>query len=96
MAEPAAATPSTSANTAGAFWKRHPVDIRFSLPLLGGWFYVTVVSGPERRSAERRQHDRHGYPLRTAANVFFVLGIAAAFYAVALIVFAFATSIIEW
>lgn len=88
--EPVAARP------AGQFWKRHPVDIRFSLPFLGGWFYVTVLSGPERRGAERRDRERHHYPLRTAANVFFVVGTAAAFYAAALVVLAFVSSIVEW
>ena len=80
----------------GAFWKRHPVDIRFSLPFLGSWFYITVLSGPERRTDERRAEQRHHYPLRTAANVFFVLGAAAAFYALALVVLAFTSAIVEW
>ncbi|MSO85851.1 MAG: hypothetical protein EXR04_07910, partial [Rhodospirillales bacterium] len=85
----------TTAKPAAAFWRRHPVDIRFSLPFLGNWFYVTVVSGPERRTDERQAEQRHHYPLRTAANVFFVLGLGAGFYALALVVFAFASSIVE-
>jgi hypothetical protein len=89
-------TEPVAVQPAGAFWKRHPVDIRFTLPFFGGWFYVTILSGPERRSAERRDRERHRYPLRTAANVFFVVGAAVAFYAAALIVIAFASSIIEW
>ncbi|MCC7016562.1 MAG: hypothetical protein IT564_05110 [Rhodospirillales bacterium] len=99
ITEPMAAAPGPGAPAppAGAgFWRRHPVDIRFSLPFLGGWFYVAILSGPERRSAERRAEQRHRYPLRTAANVFFVLGLAAAFYAVALVVLAFGSAIIEW
>lgn len=87
---------ATTAKPAAAFWRRHPVDIRFSLPFFGNWFYVTVVSGPERRTEERRAEQQHHYPLRTAANVFFVLGLGAAFYALALVVFAFASSIVEW
>jgi hypothetical protein len=96
--DPSAAAPGIPAPTRPGteFWKRHPVDIRFSLPVLGGWFYVTILSGPERRSAERRAEQRHHYPLRTAANIFFVLGLGAAFYAVALVVLAFASAIIEW
>ena len=89
-------TDSVAAQPAGQFWKRHPVDIRFSLPFFGGRFYITVLSGPERRSAERRSAERHRYPLRTAANVFFVVGTAAAFYAAVLVVIAFASSIVEW
>ena len=92
-----AAAPAPPGTPAGAaFWKRHPVDIRFSLPFLGGWFYVTVLSGPERRNAERRAEQRHHYPLRTAANIFFVLGAAAGFYALALVILAFVSSIVEW
>ncbi len=87
---------ATTVKPAAAFWRRHPVDIRFSLPFFGNWFYVTVVSGPERRGDERRAEQRHHYPLRTAANVFFVLGLGAGFYALALVVFAFASSIVEW
>lgn len=79
-----------------AFWKRHPVDIRFSLPFFGGRFYVTVLSGPERRDAARRSHERGRYPLRTAANVFFVAGAAVAFYMAAFVIIAFASSIVVW
>ena len=89
-------TDSVAAQPAGQFWKRHPVDIRFSLPFFGGRFYITVLSGPERRDAERRRAERHRYPLRTASNVFFVVGTAAAFYAAVLVVIAFASSIVEW
>lgn len=95
-ADAGAMPPSAPTPTGAAFWKRHPIDIRFSLPFWGGWFYVTILSGPERRSTERRKSERHRYPLRTAANIFFVAGTAAAFYAVALVVLAFASSIVEW
>ena len=79
-----------------AFWSRHPVDIRFSLPFLGNWFYITVLSGPERRPAARRVEQRQHYPLRTAANVFFVFGLGAAFFVLALVALAFVTAIVEW
>ncbi|MEK7244830.1 MAG: hypothetical protein AAB223_02290 [Pseudomonadota bacterium] len=88
-------TASTPPKKAG-FWGRHPIDIRFSLPFLGGRFYVAALSGRERRPAERRAQERHHYPLRTAANVFFVLGLGAAFYALALVLVAFASAIVEW
>lgn len=87
---------SAAARPEGTFWKRHPVDIRFSLPFFGGRFYITVLSGPERRDAERRSRERNNYPLRTTANVFFVAGTAVAFYAAAFVILVFASSIVEW
>lgn len=76
-------------------WKLHPLNIRISVPFLNRRYYVTVVGGEEKRSLERRRHDRHRYPLRTVANVFFVLGIGTVFYAVALIVLAMGSAILE-
>jgi hypothetical protein len=76
-------------------WKRPPVNIRFTVPIIHKRFYVTVVSGEEKRSVERRRHDRHSYPLRTAANVFFFIGIATVFYMVAVVLLALQSAIIE-
>ena len=42
------------ASTAGDGWTTHPVDIRVSIPWLSRRFYITIVSGPERRAARRR------------------------------------------
>ena len=39
-------------------WTHHPVNIRFSLPLPFGRYYIRVVAGPERRSPDRRASDR--------------------------------------
>ena len=77
-------------------WSRHVVNIRLSLPFLRQRYYVTVVGGEERRDGTRRAHDRSRYPLRTAANVFFFIGIATVFYAVALVVLAFSSAIVEF
>ena len=77
-------------------WKRPPVNIRFTVPIVHKQFYITVVSGEEKRSAERRHHDRHSYPLRTAANVFFFVGIATLFYVAAVMVLAVQSAIIEF
>jgi hypothetical protein len=77
-------------------WKRPPVNIRFTVPFIHKQFYVTVVGGEERRSAERRGHDRSSYPLRTAANAFFFVGVAVVFYSVALVAMAFMSAIIEF
>lgn len=77
-------------------WKRPPVNIRFTVPIIHKRFYITVVSGEEKRSVERRRRDRHAYPLRTAANVFFFIGIATVFYVVAVIALAMQSAIIEF
>jgi len=76
-------------------WKVHPINIRFTLPLVDRRFYLTVVGGEDKRSAERRAHDRSKYPLRTLANIFFVLGVATVFYTVALIALALHSAILE-
>lgn len=77
-------------------WKRPPVNIRFTVPIIHKRFYITVVSGEEKRSTERRHRDRHSYPLRTAANVFFFIGIATVFYMVAVLALALQSAIIEF
>ncbi|MCC6466753.1 MAG: hypothetical protein IT563_00415 [Alphaproteobacteria bacterium] len=63
-------------------WVAHPVDIRVSLPLPFGRYYLTLVAGPERRSAARLAGDRQARPLATAGNLLFffvsALGINAA------------------
>ncbi len=80
----------------GAEWASHPVNIRFTVPFIGRYYYVTVVGGEGRRSAERRAHDHNKYPLRTVANVFFFLGVGAAFYAAALVGLALYGVVVEF
>jgi hypothetical protein len=77
-------------------WQRHVVNIRVSLPFFKQRFYITVVGGEEKRDADRRSSERNTYPLRTIANVFFVIGAATIFYAVALIALAFQATIFEF
>lgn len=77
-------------------WKRSPVDIRFTLPFFGRKFYVTVVSGAEKRNPKRRAEERHHYPLRTVANVFFFIGLATLFYMAAVIALALQSAIVEF
>ena len=72
-----------------------PVNIRVFLPWFGRRFYMTVLAGEEKRSRERRKHERQKYPLRTVANVFFFIGLATLFYMVALIGLALHSAIIE-
>ena len=77
-------------------WQRHVVNIRVSLPFFKQRFYITVVGGEEKRDADRRSKERNTYPLRTIANIFFVIGAATVFYAVALIALAFHATIFEF
>ena len=77
-------------------WQFSPVNIRFTLPFFGKKYYITVVSGSERRSDERRARERHRYPLRSLANVFFFVGLATVFYMAAVIVLALQTAIVEF
>ncbi len=66
------AAPQTGAPSAGASqsrWESHPVNIRFTIPLLFRSYYITVVIGPERRSKERRAIERQKHPVFTPGNV---------------------------
>ncbi len=47
----------------------HPVNIRLSIPLLFGRYYVTVVAGKERRSGERLANERKKHPLMKLGNL---------------------------
>ncbi len=85
------------ADAAGqAPWDDHAVNIRLTLPLILRRFYVTVVGGNEKRSGDRRDIDRHKYPLRTAANGFFFIGMATLFYTALLVCMAVYSVVIEF
>ena len=60
----------------GESWDRHPVNLRFGIPLPFGRYYVTLVAGKERRGGERLASERRKHPLLTFGNVavFFGLG----------------------
>lgn len=77
-------------------WKVHPVDIRLTVPFLKRGLYVTVVGGGEKRGRERRARDRGLRPMRTAANVLFMLGIATILYLAAFVAIALYAAIIEF
>lgn len=68
----------------GQPWKRHPVDLRFTLPLFGRGYYLTVVAGSEKRGTERRRDDRVRHPLHTLGNLVFLMAVAALLYALVL------------
>ena len=77
-------------------WKRPPVNIRFTVFFFKRKFYVTVVGGEEKRNVERRAQERHKYPLRTVANVFFFIGLGTLFYMLAVFLLAMQSAIIEF
>lgn len=61
--------------------KEHRVDIRLSIPLPGGRYFVTVIADHERRGVDRRLRDRAVHPLWTMGNALFVMlstGVASA------------------
>lgn len=54
-------------------WATHPIDIRLTLPLPFGRFYVTFVAGRDRRSPARRSLDRNMHRLDRFGNLIFVM-----------------------
>jgi len=79
-----------------ASWNRPPINVRLRFPFFTRRYYVTIVGGEERRSIERRAHERHHYPLRTMANAFFFLGVLSLFYLVSLVGLAFTSALVEF
>ncbi len=63
-------TESSALETPYAGWsgRDHAVNIRVSLPLFFGRYYVTILAGKERRGAKRREEESQKHPLWTAAN----------------------------
>ncbi len=59
----------------GETWGRHPVNLRLSIPLLFGRYYLTVVAGKERRHPERRADERRKHPLLTFGNLVAMFGL---------------------
>jgi hypothetical protein len=76
-------------------WAGHPVDIRLSIPLPFGRYYLALVAGPERRPDERRIAEQGARRVMTAGNMLFVLSIVVVFYAVLGLAALLLTRIIE-
>jgi hypothetical protein len=53
----------------------HPVNVRLSVPVFFGRYYVTIVAGKERRGPERRNIELRRHPLLTFGNVIFLAGV---------------------
>ena len=56
-------------------WGEHPLNIRISLPLLFGRWYVTLIAGRERRSKDRLSAERKKHSLETAPNLVFLFSL---------------------
>lgn len=76
-------------------WALHPVDIRLSIPLPFGRYYLALVAGPERRPPERRAAESNEHRVMTASNLLFVLSIVVVFYGVLGLAALLLTRIIE-
>lgn len=68
----------------GHAWASHPVDLRFSMRLPFGRYYLALVAGPERREPERLSTERQRRRMTTLGNFLFFCVTAVAINAVAL------------
>ena len=66
-------------------WRRHPINIRMTVPGLKNRYFLTVVGGVERRSGERIHRERRVHPIRTLGNILFLLGVGGTFYLLAVV-----------
>lgn len=58
--------------------RRHPLDLRVTLPIPGLRFYMVLIGGPERRSKDRLQYGKVLHPIWTPSNIIFMIGFLAA------------------
>ncbi|MBF0129587.1 MAG: hypothetical protein HQL33_06315 [Alphaproteobacteria bacterium] len=77
-------------------WRKHPVDMRLSIPFFSRRFYFTMIAGEEQRSSERRKIEQNLRPVRTMGNMMFILGIAAVFYLFAIFGIFFYSQVLEY
>ncbi|MDH3663873.1 MAG: hypothetical protein OEU92_28305 [Alphaproteobacteria bacterium] len=64
----------------------HAINLRVSIPLLFGRWYVTLVAGPEKRSKQRRVEERSKHSLETGGNLMFLFSIGTISTALILLV----------
>ena len=76
-------------------WGEHPIDIRLSIPLPFGRYYLALVLGPERRSVERRKEEAGAHRVMTPANLAFIVSMIVAFYGALGVAVLLLTRIIE-
>ena len=93
-----------SVETGEILWEKHyiadyesfiPTWGVASSPIVDGDRLITVVGGEEKRDAERRAHERHNFPLRTVANVFFLIGLGTLFYMLAVFFLALQSAVVS-
>jgi hypothetical protein len=77
-------------------WRKHPINIRFTFPFIGGRYFVTLVGGFERRAKDRIVRERCMHPMLTAGNILFMLGVGGAFYLAAVAGIFLFSSLIEF
>jgi hypothetical protein len=77
-------------------WKRHPVDIRLTLPPLGRRRFLRIVGGWEKRCAARLYRDGRVHPLHTLGNILFLLGIVTVFLLLAALAMAVIQSVVQF
>ena len=77
-------------------WRKHALDLRFTMPVPGRKLYFTMVGGRELRSPERRVDDREKQSLVTVGNVFFAFGLTTLFALLGILGVALQSAIIEF
>ena len=55
-------------------WRRHPVDIRFTIPFPIRLYFVLLM-GREKRSSERLAQEKHLNPIWTPANIAVIVSV---------------------
>ncbi len=64
------ASASARKSPGGEPWgNHHAINIRLTIPLFFGCYYLTIVAGKERRSSERLADERKKHPLVKIGNV---------------------------
>lgn len=74
----------------------HPVDLRVTVPVPGRPMFLSVLAGPERRSKDRRSIERRRHPLHTLGNIIFLGSSLFGLYALGLMAFLAAGSVLEF
>ena len=79
-------TPKGSPQSGDAWSADHPINVRMTVPLPFGRYYLAVVGGKERRDEARLAAERQRHPLNAGSNgVFlFVAGLLVGFAALSL------------
>ncbi len=65
-------TDMAAQHSSKAWSSDHPINVRISIPLPFGRYYLTIVGGKERRSPTRREEERRKHPLVTTGNILFL------------------------